>query len=467
MAYTETTTESWGSRIGNALKGILVGLGLIVASIALLWWNEGRAVKTAQALSEGAENVQSVESNAKVDSAMEGQLVHMSGDAKTDETMTDAKFGISIPGIHLTRKVEYYQWEEEKHTEEHKNAGGSVTKTTTYTYEKNWVSRPINSSNFKEGGHNNFVSYSVEDAEQSAKNVKFGAFKLSDSQIGRIPANEELDLSDREFPEDLTARTALEGNTLYIGAAATPAMVAAAKAEAARRKAEAEAAAAAANGTPAEAPAAETPAPEAATSAVEPAPAVVNGVPVQADMPLTTADPGNPQIGDVRITWHYAGPEQVVSLVAVQKGNTFVSYVAKSSGYKVNLFSMGIKSAEEMFQDAQDANVLMTWILRFVGWFAMFCGLRMVLAPISVVADVLPILGNIAETGISFVCFIVASVISIIVIALAWLFYRPILGICLIAAIVGLVVWYKKRQKAAAPAAAPAPAPETPAAPQA
>lgn len=465
MAYTETTTESWGSRLGNALKGILVGLGLFVASIALLWWNEGRAVKTAQALTEGAENVQAVESNAKIDSAMEGQLVHMSGDAKTDETMTDSKFGISLPGIHLTRKVEYYQWEEEKHTEEHKNTGGSVTKTTTYTYEKNWVSRPINSSNFKEAGHNNFVSFSVDDAEQSAKNVKFGAFKLSDSQISRIPANEELDLSDREFPEELTARTALEGNTLYIGAAATPAMVAAAKAEAARRKAEAEAAAAAANGTAVEAPAAETPAPEAATPAVEPAPAVVNGVPVQADMPLTTADPGNPQIGDVRITWHYAGPEQVVSLVAVQKGNTFVSYVAKSSGYKVNLFAMGIKSAEEMFQDAQDANVMMTWILRFVGWFAMFLGLRMVLAPISVVADVLPFLGNIAETGISFVCFIVASVISLIVIAIAWLFYRPILGICLIAAIVGLVGWYKKRQKAAAPAVAPAA--EPPAQPQA
>lgn len=447
MAYTETTTESWGSRIGNALKGILFGLFLIVASIALLWWNEGRAVKTAQALSEGAENVQCVESNAKIDSAMDGQLVHMSGDAKTDETMTDAKFGISIPGIHLKRKVEYYQWEEESHTEEHKNAGGSVTKTTTYTYKKNWVSRPINSSNFKEGGHNNYVSFSVENDEQSAKTVTFGAFHLSDSQIDRIPANEVLDLSEREFPEELTARTALEGSTLYIGAAATPAMVAAAKAEAARRKAETEAAAAAANGAPA---------PEAAP-AVEPAPAVVNGVPVQADMPLTTADPGNPQIGDVRITWHYAAPEQVVSLVAVQKSNTFVSYVAKSSGYKVNLFAMGIKSAEEMFQDAQDANVMMTWILRFVGWLSMLCGLRMVLAPISVVADVLPILGNIAETGISFVSFIIASVVSIIVIAVAWLFYRPILGICLLAAVVGLIVWYKKRQKAAAPAAAPAP----------
>lgn len=30
MAVTETTTESWGSRLGNSIKGVIVGLGLFV-----------------------------------------------------------------------------------------------------------------------------------------------------------------------------------------------------------------------------------------------------------------------------------------------------------------------------------------------------------------------------------------------------------------------------------------------------
>ena len=29
MAVTETTTESWGSRLGNSIKGVIVGLGLV------------------------------------------------------------------------------------------------------------------------------------------------------------------------------------------------------------------------------------------------------------------------------------------------------------------------------------------------------------------------------------------------------------------------------------------------------
>lgn len=452
MAYTETTTESWGSRLGNAFKGIIIGLGLFVGSIVLLFWNEGRAVKTAQALEEGAENVQSVESNEKVDKAMEGALVHMTGTSKTTETMNDTMFGISLPAIRLTRSVEYYQWEEESHTEEHKNAGGSVTKTTTYTYDKSWVSKPINSSNFKESGHNNVVFYNVSDDEWSAKSVKFGAFKLNPGQIARISARDEVDMSSYEVPEELIARTALDGNTLYIGAAATPAMVAAAKAETAKRKAET--AAAAEGSAPAETPA-----------AVEtPAPAEVSGVAVTEQIPTTTVDISNPQIGDVRVSWHFSPSEVPTSLVAVQQGNTFVPYVAKSSGYKVDLFSVSIKSAAEMFQDAQDANTMMTWILRFVGWLVMFIGLRMVLAPISVAADVLPFLGNIAETGLGIICFIISACVSLLTIAVAWIFYRPILAICLIAAAVGLVVYIKKGRKKEAPAApAPSTTPEPPA----
>lgn len=47
MAVTETTTESWGSRLGNSIKGVIVGLGLFVLGFPVLFWNEGNSVKTA------------------------------------------------------------------------------------------------------------------------------------------------------------------------------------------------------------------------------------------------------------------------------------------------------------------------------------------------------------------------------------------------------------------------------------
>ncbi len=46
MAYQEVTKTSYGSRLGSSLRGIITGLILFVAATALLWWNEGRAVKT-------------------------------------------------------------------------------------------------------------------------------------------------------------------------------------------------------------------------------------------------------------------------------------------------------------------------------------------------------------------------------------------------------------------------------------
>ena len=52
--HTEVTRSGWGKRIGQSLSGALIGGLLFLASFALLWWNEGRAIAEARALEEGA-----------------------------------------------------------------------------------------------------------------------------------------------------------------------------------------------------------------------------------------------------------------------------------------------------------------------------------------------------------------------------------------------------------------------------
>jgi hypothetical protein len=51
---TEVTSQSIFGRIGNSIVGMLFGFVLLVGSIILLFWNEGRAVATAKSLREGA-----------------------------------------------------------------------------------------------------------------------------------------------------------------------------------------------------------------------------------------------------------------------------------------------------------------------------------------------------------------------------------------------------------------------------
>ena len=47
MAYTEVTRTGYGTRLKNSLGGVLIGILMFIGGTILLWWNEGRAVKTS------------------------------------------------------------------------------------------------------------------------------------------------------------------------------------------------------------------------------------------------------------------------------------------------------------------------------------------------------------------------------------------------------------------------------------
>ena len=106
-SFTETTTQGWFSRIAGAIKGILFGFILIAISIVLLFWNEGRSVKRYKTLNEGAGAVVSVPSS-KVGAENEGKLVHMTGEASTDEVLSDASFNVSINALSPLNHLLYY-----------------------------------------------------------------------------------------------------------------------------------------------------------------------------------------------------------------------------------------------------------------------------------------------------------------------------------------------------------------------
>lgn len=79
----------------------------------------------------------------------------------------------------------------------------------------------------------------------------------------------------------------------------------------------------------------------------------------------------------------------------------------------------------------------------------MMGGLNLVFKPLSVVADVLPIAGTIVGAGTGLISFLVASLGSLVTIAIAWVVYRPLLGIVLIVIAVGVAVAIKSKLKPA------------------
>jgi hypothetical protein len=171
-------------------------------------------------------------------------------------------------------------------------------------------------------------------------------------------------------------------------------------------------------------------------------------------------DPQAPRVGDVRVKYQVVKP-LTVSVVGVQRGNTFDAFRG-SSGTSVLLLQPGTVSAGQMFETAQSENAVLKWILRAVGFLLMFIGVFLVFRPIAVVGSVIPLLGRLLSAGLGAVAFLIALALSLVTIALAWLAYRPALGIGLLAVAAGAVVLLARRGRRASKPLQPPPLPPGP-----
>lgn len=463
MATTETTVESWGSRLGSATKGVLVGFLFVLASIALLFWNEGRTVNRAKALNEGASAVITVDA-AQVDPQNDGKLVHVSGEVATADVLEDLKFGVSVNAIKLVRKVESYQWKENEESTTKRGSGGSQETTTTYTYQKVWSPDLIDSTGFIEAtGHANPATRPVDGAEFIASNVSLGAFRLSADLISRLGPEKAF---VPPVPEPTAPETAAPAPVENAAPQAAPAPVETVAPQAAPAPVETvvEVPQTVAQDAISVAPTAAAPQtitvaqPAAAPQAAPVAPAQT--ISIAAPAPTATAefkrtetgfyfgaDPANPQIGDVRVTFEIVEAPRPASVVSQQNGDSFVPYQAKTGA--VELLSNKLDTAEAMFAQAKRGNATTGWILRLVGFALMFFGFGAIFKPLDVLADVVPFLGSLVALGTGLVSFALALCGSLTTIAVAWLWFRPLIAVPLLVAAVGSLVWLFAKAKGA------------------
>ena len=130
--------------------------------------------------------------------------------------------------------------------------------------------------------------------------------------------------------------------------------------------------------------------------------------------------------------------------------DTFEEYIA-SNGYTFSRLAMGKASMEKMFEDARSENNIMAWILRVLGIFIVVVGLRTVLSPLAVLVGVLPILESLVGAGLGVVSLLLGLAWSFVVIAVAWVRFRPLLsGSLLAAAAVFLVLTFIRGRRRAA-----------------
>ncbi|NWK55927.1 TMEM43 family protein [Verrucomicrobiaceae bacterium N1E253] len=374
-SFTETVSTGWFSRIGDSIKGIFLGLLMVVAAFPILFINEGCAVDVRKTLDQGSKEVIDVESSA-VDPANEGKLIHLTGQASSPKEIGDKDFRVSSQSLRLEREVSMFQWKESSEEKTKKKLGGGTETTTTYTYTKDWHKGRIDSSQFeKPDGHHN-PSPKVSSSSWTAPDAKLGAFTLNASLIEKIDSFQPIHIH-----EDNTSRQVAASN---------------------------------------------------------------KKLHIHDGIYYYGKSPDAPEVGDLRISFRHIPSPTEVSMIAQQKGTGFEPFIGKS-GASIYMLQVGNHSAQAMIEQAKNSNSTKTWIIRGVGLLVMFFGFSLIFNPLSVVADVIPIAGSIVGVGTGIVSFLLAVPLSLATIAVAWVYYRPIIGIpLLIAAAVGIFFLIQK-----------------------
>ena len=403
-----TSHHSYGSRVGNSFKNILWWLFLLVISIILLVRNENNYVKEKNALNEWASIVQEA-SSAQINSSLEWKLVHLYWDtASSAEALKDNVFWIVTDDLKLKRTVEMYQWYEDEHTECHDNVWWSEDCTTTYTYDKRWDTEPINSNYFqKPSEHSNPSNRTYESTQQSKSPITLWAYTLSTTFVDKLDNYVPINLDEQNIKkpksknesESITIEStgdAIENNNdnyLYWDTQID-------------------------NG---------------------------NLFHIQNNYIYISKDPSSPAIWDLRISFASV-KSGIVSIIWKQIGNELSSYTT-SNWRSIALLELHQVTAEDMFQHAQQANKMLTWIIRFIGLLLMFCAFSMMMQFIETLTKVLPFLAKIVWAWTRLIAFCLTLVVWFIVIWLAWIAVRPIVWIsCLVIAAAWIFLLAKSKR---------------------
>jgi hypothetical protein len=281
-----------------------------------------------------------------------------------------------------------YQWVETKSSKKEKQLGGGTKTVTTYNYKTEWATSLKDSSSFKRPeGHTNPTSMPYG-MENFYSDVGLGAFALPADMIDEFPLDTSL----------LSTSTTFDVNN------------------------------------------------------------IPNDNALKAQKNVTSDGDGfyfgnNPLqavVGDTRVQYD-AASGGLVSIIAMQSGDSFLPYTAKS-GATLYYIEMGTVPSNTMFDIAKDENKTLTMILRFVGALVMSIGIGLILNPLAVVADIIPCIGDCVECAIGLVSGVIGIFLSLVVIGIAWVANRPIiLGVGLAgAAVIGYFVYngvQKKQQR--------------------
>jgi len=159
--------------------------------------------------------------------------------------------------------------------------------------------------------------------------------------------------------------------------------------------------------------------------------------------------PSRPAIGDVRISYTAVEAGQTVSLYGLLQGNQVEPFV--QGGDK--LYGIWSGSHDEALAAMHQEYVMIGWFLRIGGFLMMWFGLNLLVSPLTNLLGFIPVLGRLGRGVIWAINFVLALVVSLVIILVSFVAHRWYLLLAVILIMAGVVIFLVMRQrKSAAPA---------------
>lgn len=385
LGADEAEEGSWTDSLGGISKTAFSAL-ILLASLVLLYWNEGYSKQHGDAVAEAGRKLTTVAAEAPLDSALDGKAVHLTATVRSAGGVRDPYFGIRSDGVGLYRSVYMYQWIEYKETR-----GKGAKRRTSYSYGMDWDNVWHDSSKFNEpAGHEN-PPMPIESEGFFAEDARFGPYRFDNRAVFEQALDEYGEGGPGslgnwpQYLEQLPAlRAELIGKRWY---------------------------------------------------QIEPDEYYRGNEQVE-----------EYELGDLSVNFYAFPNNYPLSMLAAQQGDRLVKWPA-SNGDTVLLAAGGQLSAEQLVAEAVALNSSRARLLRIVGLIGCCLGFAGLTSALGGLLVSLPVVGRLIELSLLVAGMLIGLVLGLLTIVLGWLLARPWVGLLLLIGLVVLLGWGSWRQR--------------------
>lgn len=194
MAATTNTNEATGKeRARTGFRRSLTGVICFLLAAVICYCAEYGTITRARNVDHARSELRTVSADA-IDPANDGALVHVTGEVRAAQPLTDPDTGVSVAAVGLVREVEMLQWTEE----EGEPSDGDAS---PYAYRQVWSSDLIDASRFHAAeGHENPSEMPLASERFAAQRLQLGQYVLPRSMATQLAATEPAALT----PDQIT-----------------------------------------------------------------------------------------------------------------------------------------------------------------------------------------------------------------------------------------------------------------------